>query len=133
MKTGRRRSFWSLSPTAAAQSLERTCWLAAAGLVLVLALAPAPIANASARPPTGVAPEKVSVPFLQRGCIDRILGQAPGMSEEAAVEKINRRCGAPRLGSPLPAAPGMLLSCERPVGVRVMPALKRVAIGRAPV
>src|SRR6266571_2000532 len=127
MKTGRRRSFWSLSPTAAAQGLERTCCLAAAGLVLVLALAPAPIANASARPPGGVAPEKVSILFLQRGCIDRILGQARGMSEEAAVEQINRQCWAPRSGSPMRAAPGMPLSCERPVSVRVMPALKRVA------
>jgi len=127
MKTGRRRSFWSLSPTAAAQSLERTCWLAAVGLVLVLALAPAPIANASARPSSGVAPEKVSVLFLQRRCIDRILGQAPGMSEEAAVEEINRQCWAPRSGGASPAAPGMLLSCERPVSVRVMPAVKRVA------
>ncbi len=127
MKTGRRRSFWSLSPTAAAQSLERTCWLAAVGLVLVLALAPAPIANASARPSSGVAPEKVSVLFLQRRCIDRILGQAQGMSEEAAVEEINRQCWAPRSGGPSPAARGMLLSCERPVSVRVMPAVKRVA------
>jgi len=127
MKTGRRRSFWSLSPTATAQSLERTCWLAAAGLVLVLALAPAPIANASARPPSSVAPEKVSVLFLQRRCIDRILGHAQGMSEEAAVEEINRQCWAPRSGGPSPAAPGMRLSCERPVSVRVMPAVKRVA------
>jgi len=127
MKTGRRRSFWSLSPIAAAQSLERTCWLAAAGLVLVLALAPAPIANASARPSSGVAPEKVSVLFLQRRCIDRILGQARGMSEEAVVEEINRQCWAPRSGGPSPVARGMLLSCERPVSVRVMPAVKRVA------
>src|SRR6266699_820950 len=124
MKTGRRRSFWSLSPTAAAQGLERTCWLAAAALALVLA--PAPIANASAHHP-GVAPEKVSVLFLQRRCIDRILGQARGMSEEAAVEEINRQCWAPRSGGPSPAARGMRLSCERPVCVRVMPAVKRVA------
>ena len=126
MKTGRRRSFWSLSPTAAAQGLERTCWLAAAGLALALALAPTAGANASAHPP-GVAPEKVSVLFLQRRCIDRILGQARGMSEEAVVEEINRQCWAPRSGGPSPAARGMLLSCERPVSVRVMPALKRVA------
>src|SRR6266516_5059173 len=125
MKTGRRRSFWSLSPTAAAQGLERTCWLAAAGLALALALAPTAGANASAHPP-GVAPEKVSVLFLQRGCIDRILRQARVMSEEAAVEQINRQCWAPRSGSPMRAAPGMPLSCERPVSVRVMPALKRV-------
>jgi len=89
-------------------------------------LAPTAGANASAHPP-GVAPEKVSVLFLQRGCIDRILGQARGMSEEAAVEQINRQCWAPRLGGPSPAAPGMLLSCEGPVGVGVIPAVKRVA------
>ena len=127
MKTGGRRSFWPLSPTAAAQGLERTCWLAAAGLVLALALAPAPVANASARPPTGVAPEKVNVLILQRRCIDRILGQARDMSEEAAVEQINRECWVPRLGGPSPAARGMLLSCELPVTVRVTPAFKRVA------
>ena len=125
MKTGGRRSFWPLSPTAAAQGLERTCWLAAVGLVLALALAPAPVANASARPPTGVAPAKVSVLILQRRCIDRILGQARDMSEEAAVEQINRECWVPRV--PSSAAPGVLLSCERPVTVRVTPAVKRVA------
>ena len=128
MKTGRRRSFWPLSPTASAQSLERTCWLAAAGLVLALALASDPVANASAtRPPSGIAPEKVSVLILQRRCIDRILGQARDMSEEAAVEQINRECWVPRLGGPSPAARGMLLSCELPVTVRVTPAFKRVA------
>ncbi len=125
MKTGGRRSFWPLSPTAAAQGLERTCWLAAVGLVLALALAPAPVANASARPPTGVAPAKVSVLILQRRCIDRILGQARDMSEEAAVEQINRECWVPRV--PSSAARGVLLSCERPVTVRVTPAVKRVA------
>src|SRR6266513_1917451 len=125
MKTGRRRSFWPLSPTAAAASLERTCWLAAAGLVLALALAPAPVANPSARPLSGVAPEKVSVLILQRRCIDRILGQARDMSEEAAVEQINRECWV--LRGPSPAARGVLLSCERPVTVRVTPAVKRVA------
>ena len=125
MKTGGRRSFWPLSPTAAAQGLERTCWLAAVGLVLALALAPAPVANASARPPTGVAPAKVSVLILQRRCIDRILGQARDMSEEAAVEQINRECWVPRV--PSSAARGVLLSCERPVTVRVTPGVKRVA------
>src|SRR5438874_3389760 len=126
MKTGRRRSFWPLSPTASAQSLERTCWLAAAGLVLALALASDPVANASAtRPPSGIAPEKVSVLILQRRCIDRILGQARNMSEEAAVEQINRECWV--LRGPSPAARGVLLSCERPVTVRVTPAVKRVA------
>ena len=125
MKTGGRRSFWPLSPTAAAQGLERTCWLAAVGLVLALALAPAPVANASARPPTGVAPAKVSVLILQRRCIDRILGQARDMSEEAAVEQINRECWVPRV--PSSAARGVLLSCERPVTVRVTPASKRIA------
>ena len=125
MKTVRRRSFWPLSPTAAAQGLERTCWLAAVGLVLALALAPAPVANASARPLTGVAPEKVSVLILQRRCIDRILGQARGMGEEAAVEQINRECWV--LRGPPSAARGVLLSCERPVTVRVTPASKRIA------
>src|SRR5256885_16918765 len=126
MNTGRRRSFWPLSPTASAQSLERTCWLASAGLVLALALASDPVANASAtRPPSGVAPEKVSVLILQRRCIDRILGQARGMSEEAAVERINRECWV--LRGPSSAARGVLLSCERPVTVRVTPASKRVA------
>src|SRR6267154_2817132 len=125
MKTGRRLPFCPLSPTAAAASLERTCWLAAAGLALALALVPEPVAKASARPPSAVAPEKVSVLILQRRCIDRILGQAPDMSEEAAVEQINRECWVPR--SPSSAARGMLLSCARPVSVRVTPAFKRVA------
>jgi len=125
MKTGGRRSFWPLSPTAAAQGLERTCWLAGAGLVLALAFAPAPAATASGHPPTVVAPEGVSI-LLQRRCIDGILGQARDMSEEAAVEQINQECLAPRLGGPSPAARVMLLSCERPVTVRVVPAVKRV-------
>jgi hypothetical protein len=125
MKTGRRRSFWPLSPTATAENLERTCWLAVAGLVLALALAPAPVANPSARPLSGVAPEKVSILILQRRCIDRILGQAQDMSEEAAVERINRECWAPR--GPSPATRGVRLSCERPGTVRVTPAVKRVA------
>src|SRR2546430_8162979 len=124
MKTGGRRSFWPLSPTAAAQGLERACWLAAAGLVLALALAPAPVANASSRPPTSVAPGKVSVLILQRRCIDRILEQARDMSEEAAVEQINRDCWITR--GPSSAARMVLLSCERPVTVRVTPAFKRV-------
>src|SRR2546430_9933470 len=127
MKSGWRRSFWPLSPTAAAQSLERTCWLAAAGLILALALASDPVANTTARPPSGVAPENVSVLILQRRCIDRILGQARDMSEEAAVEQINRECWVPRLGGPSSTARGMLLSCELPVTVRVTPAFKRVA------
>src|SRR5256712_6495655 len=97
MKTGGRRSFWPLSPTAAALGLERTCWLAAAGLVLALAFAPAPAATASAHPSTGVAPERVSILILQRRCIDRILSQARDMSEEAAAEQINQECLAPRL------------------------------------
>src|SRR2546425_7764578 len=126
MKTGGRRSFWPLSPTAAAQRPERTCWLAAAGLVLALAFAPAPAAKASIRPPTGVAPETVSILIVQRHCIDRILGQARDMSEEAAVEQINQQCLAPRLGGSSPAARVMPLSCERPVTVRVTPAVKRV-------
>jgi len=126
MKTGRRRSFWPLSPSAAAQSLERTCWLAAAGLVLALAFAPAPAATASAHPSTGVAPERVSILILQRRCIDRILSQARDMSEEAAAEQINQECLAPRLSGPSPAAHAMLLSCERPVMVRGTPAFKRV-------
>jgi len=125
MKTGRRRPFWPLSPTVAAHRLERTCWLAAAGLLLALALAPAPVADASGRPQTGVAPEKASVLILQRRCIDRILGQAPGMSEEAVVVRINRECWARR--GPSPAARPVLLSCERPATVRVTPAVKRVA------
>src|SRR2546422_7172193 len=108
MKTGRRRSFWPLSPSAAAQSLERTCWLAAAGLVMALAFAPAPAATASAHPLTGVAPERVSILILQRRCIDRILSQARGMSEEAAVEQINQECLAPPVGAPSPAAHAML-------------------------
>src|SRR2546428_3238209 len=126
MKTGGRRSFWPLSPTVAALSLVGTCWLAVAGLVLALAFAPASAATASAHPSTGIAPERVSVLILQRRCIDRILSQARDMSEEAAVEHINQECLAPRLGAPSPAAHAMLLSCERPVMVRVTPAFKRV-------
>jgi len=99
--------------------------LAAACMVPALALAPAPVANPSARPPTGVAPPKVRVLILQRRCIDRILGPARDMSEEAAVEQINRECWVPRV--PSSAARGVLLSCERPVTVRVTPAVKRVA------
>ena len=48
------------------------------------------------------------------------------MSEEAAVEQINQECLALRLGGPSPAARVMLLSCERPVTVRMVPAVKRV-------
>src|SRR3989442_10943875 len=126
MKTGRRRSFWPLSPSAAAQSLERTCWLAAAGRVGAPVLAPPPAATASGHLPTVAAPERVRILILQRRCIDRILGQARDMSEEAAVEQINQECLAPRLGGSSPAARVMPLSCERPVTVRVVPAVKRV-------
>ena len=79
------------------------------------------------RPPSGIAPEKGSVLILQRRCIDRILGQARNKSEEAVVEQVNRECWVPRLGGPSSAARGKLLSCERPVTVRVTPAVKRVA------
>src|SRR2546423_15064994 len=104
MKSGRRRSFWPLSPTAAAQSLERTCWLAAAGLILALALASDPVANASARPPSGIAPEKGGVLILHRRCVDRILGQARIKREEPPAEAADRGGGGARVGGPAPAA-----------------------------
>jgi hypothetical protein len=127
MKVRRLRSFWSLSPTAAARSLERACWLAAALLVLALALATGPAATASARVPTAVAPEKASILILQRRCIDRILGQALGKSEEAVVEQMYQQCMAPRPARSSSTGGIVLLSCERPATVRVSPATKRVA------
>src|SRR6202022_1042697 len=96
MKVRRLRYFWSLSPTAAARSLERACWLAAGLLVLALALATGPAATASARVPTAVPPDNPRILILQRRCIDRILGQALGKSEEAVVAQMNQQCMAPR-------------------------------------
>jgi hypothetical protein len=111
---------------AAARRLELSCWLAGAGLILGLALATAPAATTSARAPASAAPERASVLISQRRCIERILGQAVGKSEESVVEQMNLQCMAPRPPRPSSAA-GVLLSCERPVGVRLSPASKRVA------
>ncbi len=112
---------------AAARSLELACWLAAALLILTLALATGPAATASAHVPTAVAPEKASVLMLQRRCIDRILGQALGKSEEAVVEQMNQQCMAPRPSRSSSTGGMVRLSCERPATVRVTPATKRVA------
>ena len=125
MKTGRLRPFWPLSPTTAAHRLERSCLLAVAALVAALALGTAPTAAA----PAGIAatrPEDPNVLVFQRRCIDRIIGQAVGQSEDAVVAAINRQCLMPRRGLPAAAA-GLRLSCERPFPVRLRPATKRVA------
>jgi hypothetical protein len=112
---------------AAARSLEVACWLAAALLILALALATGPAATASTDVPTAVAPEKASILMLQRRCIDRILGQALGKSDEAVVEQINQQCMAPRPSRSSSTGGMVLLSCERPATVRVTPATRRVA------
>src|SRR6202165_4315931 len=127
MKTGRLRPFWPLSPTAAAQRLERSCLLAAAGLVIALTLGAPPTAAAPAGLAAAARPEDPNVLFFQRRCIDRIIGQAVGQSEDAVVAAINRQCLAPRRGQPSSSAGLRLLSCERPNSVRVAPVTKQVA------
>ena len=126
MKIDRPWTFWSQSPTAAAKSLERWCWLAAAGLVLSLALGVGPAAGAPSRPSAGAHPEDPHVLILQRRCIDHVMWQTAGQSSDAVLEEINRRCLAPLRGKASTA--GLrLLSCERPFPVPLTPMTKRVA------
>jgi hypothetical protein len=127
MKSSRRRLFWSLSPTAAAQSLERSCWLAAAGLVLSLALGIGPAVGASARPSAAAPPEDPHLLILQRRCIDRILSQAVDKTEDDVISRINQQCMTPPRSRPASAPRLILLACERPVSVRFGPVTKRVA------
>ena len=127
MKTRRRRLFWPLSPTAAARSLERSCWLAAAGLVLALAIGTTPGAAASPRPSAAILPEDPNVLILQRRCIDKILSQAVGKSEDDVVGRINQQCLTPPRSRPASAPRLVLLACERPIFVRFAPVTKRVA------
>lgn len=127
MKTRRPRPFWSLSPTAAPQRLERSCWLAAAGLVLSLALGIGRAPAASPRPLAAARPEDPHVLILQRRCIDHILSQAVTMSEDEVVARINQQCMAPPRRPPASAPRLILLVCERPISVRLTPPTKPVA------
>src|SRR5712691_3907704 len=127
MKTGRRRPFWPLSPTTAAISLERWCWLAAAGVILSLALGIGPAAGASARPSAAAPPEDPHLLILQRRCIDRILSQAVDKTEDDVISRINQQCMTPPRSRPASAPRLILLACERPVSVRLAPVTKRVA------
>ena len=63
---------------------------------------------------------------FQRRCIDQIIGQAVGQSEDAVVAQINRQCLA-RRGQLSSSAGIRLLSCERPNSVRLAPVTKQVA------
>jgi hypothetical protein len=112
---------------AAARSVELSCCLAAAGLVLALALATAPTAGPSARPPATALPDNVQLLIAQRRCIDRIIGLAKGQPEDVVVGQVNQQCMAQRPSRPASAVGSRLLSCERPFPVRLVPVTKRVA------
>jgi len=127
MKTGARRPFWPLSPTAAAQRLERACWLTAAGLVLSLALGIGPATAAAPRPLAAIAPEDPHVLILQRRCIDHILSQAVDKTENDVVARINQQCMTPPRSRPASTPRLRLLACERTISVPVAPVTKRVA------
>lgn len=64
---------------------------------------------------------------FQRRCIDRIIGQAVGQSEDAVVAQINRECLAARRGQPSAPASLRLLSCGRPNSVPLAPVTKHLA------
>src|SRR5260370_39258410 len=124
MKVDRPWTFWSKSPTAAAKSLERWCWLAAAGLVLSLALGVGPAAGAPSRLSAGAHPEDPHVLILQRRCIDHVMWQTAGHSSDAVLEEIKRRSLAPVRGKASTA--GLrLLSSERPCPRRSTPSITR--------
>jgi hypothetical protein len=64
---------------------------------------------------------------FQRRCIDRIIGQAVGQSEDVIYEQVNRQCLVPRRGQPSSPAGLRLLSCDRPFPVRLRPVTKLIA------
>ena len=90
-----------------------------------LALGMGPAA-ASPQPAAVALPESAQVLFLQRRCIDRLLGQASGQSDEAIAEQINQRCMT--LGRGRASPPHIVLvACQRPISVPVAPVTRRVA------
>jgi len=113
MKTGRLRSFWPLSPTTAAQRLERSCWLAAAGLALALVLAPLPTPSRAGQAimPTAGAPAPHWT-IYQQHCIERILARSANKTEEGVASRISQLCITPFLRKPA-AANLTPLSCEQ--------------------
>ncbi len=127
MKTGRPSPFWSLSPTAAARAFERSCWLAAAAIVLALALGAPAAAGGPTRLAAGLRPEDPNVLVYQRKCIDRIIGQSAGQGEDAIFQQVNRQCLVPRRGQSSSPAGLRLVACERPFPEQVRPVVKRVA------
>jgi hypothetical protein len=127
MKTRRRRLFWPLRPNAAAQGLERSCWLAAAGLILALSIGTTPGAAAATRPSAAILPEDPHVLILQRRCIDKILSHAVGNTESDVASRINQQCLTPPRFGPAPARRVVVVACERRISVLFAPATKRVA------
>jgi hypothetical protein len=96
MKVAAQPSFWSLRPIATAVRIELICWVAAAGLAVSLALAPATTAATYIQAPTPtVATVPPSLTIYQQRCTDRIIRRAVGRSEEYVARLINQLCIQP--------------------------------------
>jgi len=124
MKIAVQRRFWPLRPTLTPLRLEFGCWLAAGLLAVVLATSPTP----PARPATqtvlalGV-PQAPDVLAYRQHCIDRILANDLGDTEEYVVRLINQQCSTRRRTAALPVS----LACGRPFVVRFTLVARRVA------
>jgi hypothetical protein len=96
MKVAAQPSFWSLRPIATAVRIELICWIAAVGLAVSLALAPATTAATYVQTPTPtVAAVPPSLTIYQQRCTDRIIRRAVGRSEEYVARLINQLCIQP--------------------------------------
>jgi hypothetical protein len=128
MKARAKQAFWPLRPIPTVRRFELACWLAAAILALALMLAPAAGSRAAAHVIAAPASPATAHLLLYRpNCIERILAHAAGKTEEAVAAQINLQCTTAGSTEPSSAAGSPLLSCGRPLTVRLTALKTRVA------
>ncbi len=123
MKTAAQQGFWSLRPTLTARGLEFSCWLVAGLLAVALAMFPAPPAGPPAHTLRAIGiTHAADLLLYRRHCIDRILANDLGDTEEYLVRQINQQCTTRRRTAARLAGP----ACGRPFTVRFTPIARRV-------
>jgi hypothetical protein len=128
MKIAAQPSFWSLRPIPTAARIELSCWIAAAGLAVSLALAPATAAATPIQAATqAAAPVPVSLTIYQQRCTDRIVRRAVGRSEEYVARLINQLCIQPFRARVAPLNSHAGLPCDGRFPGRWTPGAKLVA------
>jgi hypothetical protein len=124
MKIAVQQGFWPLRPTLTPVRLEFGCWLAAGILAVGLVTFPTPPVRPAAQTVRALGvPLAADVLAYRQHCIDRVLANDLGDTEEYVVRLINQQCSTRRL---LATRPGTL-ACGRPLVVRFARAVRLVA------